>query len=791
MSIAKFTPNDPLYSSQWHLALIGRLGFTGPIFEGLERIWASANGTGVRVGVWDDGAQRSHWDLAANYDPSGHVIIQGTLNDGQPLTSTDGHGTSAAGLIAADANGLGGVGLAHGTSITGIRIFGGTDDINSAWPRYLQTLDALSRFDVTNHSYGEEPSFLVYGDVAKFAAAAAGGRGGLGTVNVKSAGNGGDDEIGDDGNGNPIDASRFTVSIAALDKVGQVTSYSNHGAHILVSAPAGSITTDLLGSAGYNGLLNGDQTNRYGGTSAAGPITAGVVALMLDANASLGWRDVQNILSYSAIGTGSLYTGNRTNESYAWKWNGADNWNGGGLHYSENYGYGLVNAYTAARFSEVWSMLHGSAQTSSNELSVSTGLVAVNRVISERSPLSYTFNVSQNISLEHVSLTVNLKHTYFTDLRIQLVSPEGTVMSLYDGSSGNPSTSDYGLSYTFGVDGLRGEMSAGAWTLKLQDVVLGDAGILNSLSFTGFGSAFSSNDIYHYTDEVLKVLDQNGQSARSTLRDIDGGVDWLNASAMWRDTIIDLNAGGACTLAGQTFAVMDSKDGIENAVCGDGNDRIIGSALNNTLMGMRGNDVIIGGKGDDIIIGGDGFNTSVYSGKLADYTVTTDGNGTYTVTDTVNNRDGVDTLTNIQFLTFSDTNKAIADVVIKAGPNLPTLSVPAILNLAASSTTNIQSWFTAQPAKGGAPVDLYIFYDAGSGANSGHINVTNAYIMKNDAWSLYSGEVPALTLVAVSAAGIGQVTYTAPKIVGLNDDIYAGVAANGQWSTITHALINT
>lgn len=482
-------------------------------------------------------------------------------------------------------------------------------------------------------------------------------------MNVKSAGNAGKDGIVHDGNGNAEDASRFTVSVGALDKVGQVTSYSNHGAHLLVSAPAGysaggqgTVTTDLMGEGlGYNGLLNGDYTNQYDGTSAAGPITAGVVALILDANANLGWRDVQNILSYSASGTGSLYTGVRTNESelWNWKWNGADNWNGGGLHYSEDYGYGLVNAYTAVRFSEVWSMLHGSAQTSSNELSVSTGWLAVNREISERSPLSYTFNVSQNISLEHASLTVSLQHADFTNLRIQLVSPEGTVMSLYDGSSGNDSVSDYPLSYTFGVDGLRGEMSAGKWTLQLQDVVQWNTGVLDYLSFTGFGSAFSSNDIYHYTDEVLNVLDQNGQSARSTLRDIDGGVDWLNASAMWRDTIINLNAGGACTLAGQTFAVMDSSGGIENAVCGDGNDRMLGSALNNILMGMRGNDLIIGGKGDDVINGGDGFDTAMFTGNSNEYNLSLSGQIT-TVTDKFVNRDGSDKVSFVERLKFAD-----------------------------------------------------------------------------------------------------------------------------------------
>ena len=42
-----------------------------------------------------------------------------------------------------------------------------------------------------------------------------GGRGGLGSINVKSAGN---DNV--DGNGEYLDASRFTVTVAALDSSG-------------------------------------------------------------------------------------------------------------------------------------------------------------------------------------------------------------------------------------------------------------------------------------------------------------------------------------------------------------------------------------------------------------------------------------------------------------------------------------------------------------------------------------------------------------------------------------------
>src|SRR5262249_17956306 len=99
--------------------------------------------------------------------------------------------------------------------------------------------------------------------------------------------------------------------------------------NVLVAAPTGSTgaisiaddngfgsgiwTTDLVGDFGLNAapLPNGidldsdpwpdpNFTSRFNGTSASAPMVSGVVALMLQANPNLTYRDVQEILVRSA-----------------------------------------------------------------------------------------------------------------------------------------------------------------------------------------------------------------------------------------------------------------------------------------------------------------------------------------------------------------------------------------------------------------------------------------------------------------------------------------------------------
>jgi hypothetical protein len=86
---------------------------------------------------------------------------------------------------------------------------------------------------------------------------------------------------------------------------------------------------------------------------------------------------------------------------------------------------------------------------------------------------------------------------------------------------------------------------------------------------------------------------------------------------------------------------------------GSNNAGLIGNNFNNILTGNAGNNVFAGDGGDDTIDGGAGNDTAVFSGIYSEYKITKIG-ALLTIEDTQPQRDGSDTLTNIEILKFSD-----------------------------------------------------------------------------------------------------------------------------------------
>ncbi|HEY8382580.1 MAG TPA: S8 family serine peptidase [Microvirga sp.] len=591
------TYQDPLSASQWHLLQIG-----------YNKLAAEYNGARVRIGIFDDGVEQSHPDLACNYDQSLHVVLGGSAV--APGTGT--HGTAVAGIIASGANGLGGVGVANGARIAGVNIFDGAAALS-----FSTTMRQMTRFDVVNNSWGPAGAYSDnphgghgFGDDFQkaLAKAAEQGRKGLGSIVVNAAGN---DWAYDhrDANTSAFNQDRHSISVGAVTDQGHVSAYTTRGASLLVSAPSsggarGIVTTDVSGDDGYEA---GDDTATFGGTSAAAPIVSGVAALMLQANARLGWRDVQEILAITADRVG----GSGGAEAFRWTTNKADHVNGGGLHFSNDVGFGRVDAFSAVRKAEVWS-LFGRAQTSANEMKAAAA-GEVDKAVSENRAAVFRFRVDDQIDLEHVDLSLTLGHRDVSQLQVEIVSPEGTRSIVLSPGGDSRSVSDW--TWTMGSEAFRGEASRGVWTVRVIDKFAGAAGRIDSFAFEGFGSKAIADDVFHFTDEFSALAAADPR--RSTVRDRDGGTDWLDFAGLTQDIVLSLKAGTHATVDGSRFLTIAPKTAIENAVLGDGNDRVVGNDFSNKIYGMRGDDWLVGGRGADLLHGGAGTDTADYgsSGK--------------------------------------------------------------------------------------------------------------------------------------------------------------------------------
>lgn len=620
------TPTDPLFAQQWHFALIGDI----------TTIWDDYTGTGVSVVVYDDGLEYNHPDLAANYDAGGHFTYGTTTYDPQPLDPSAGHGTSCAGLIGARANnGIGGTGVAYGVTLTGVNYL---DDLQYASPAiYDAAMLHAANFDVMSNSWGVTPDYAEYQNLADplsgtaqdatlIQQIVATGRGGLGTVIVQAAGNDGLNVQGDGYN-----VMRQTLTVAATEDDGWVASYSNWGAALLVAAPAASVTTDLTGDQGYNTStdsdpLNPNYTSTFGGTSAATPVVAGVVALMLDANGGLGWRDVHNILAISAGQTGSAFgTAGGGYEVGGWESGTTRNWNGGGMTYHYSYGYGMVDAYAAVRMSEAWGTLFNTAQTSANEQHVVADWNGAPIGIPDYDDFNgvdgirlINQTVTTDIEVETIYVTIDVTHTYAEDLVISLITPQGDPVPIFV-NEGGADLFDGGNSWTFAVDALRGYSSAGTWGVEFRDQNGFDIGTVNDVRLDFYGATNTVRDVYHFTEDFLTLAAQ--ETARRTVTDTNGGIDWLNFAAMHGRVVADLNAGQKISVAGTDWVTLGGSTAVfENIYTGDGDDQILGNERGNEIWGARGDDrinaavgadTLVGAAGQDTLLGGSGSDTLI------------------------------------------------------------------------------------------------------------------------------------------------------------------------------------
>ncbi len=480
----KWAPNDTLYPQQWHLNNTGQGGGTAGIDVKVTNVWDTWRGSNLYIAIVDDGLQITHTDLYENVN----TVIDYDWNDGTPYdpspnVAEDYHGSSCAGVAAARGNnGRGVSGAAPYATLVGLRLIAGSvGDTEEA----AAMVHSNSIIHIKSNSWGPNDDGQTLEGPGSLTRAALSngcwqGRGGKGVIYTWAAGNGLD--ANDNANYDGYANSMYTIAIAALADDGTQAWYSEPGACIVVTAPSSGgstdiITTDLMGEDGYNytgasgELADKNYTKTFGGTSSATPLAAGVIALLLEANPNLGWRDVQEILIRSA-------TQNAPSDT-DWKTNSA------GFRFNHKYGAGLINARGAiALAANNWTNLGPRVHFEATQTNLNLAIPD-----NTTSGVVRTFNVTTNMRVEHVLVTLDVRHTSRGQLEVELTSPSGFKSRL---AEKHTDSGDHYPNWTFMSVRHWGESAQGTWTVRVADRTAGTIGTQRAVRIDLYGTALGA-----------------------------------------------------------------------------------------------------------------------------------------------------------------------------------------------------------------------------------------------------------------------------------------------------------
>ncbi|WP_269716154.1 M10 family metallopeptidase [Caulobacter sp. NIBR2454] len=268
--------------------------------------------------------------------------------------------------------------------------------------------------------------------------------------------------------------------------------------------------------------------------------------------------------------------------------------------------------------------------------------------------------------------------TYAADATFMQDSRQYTIMSYFAGS-------ETGADFLFDAENA---IFSGS-TLLLHDV----AGL--QAMYGANMSTRAGDTVYGYNSTAGRAAYDFTVTKQPVLTIWDGGGnDTLDLSGSNLTTRLDLNAGAFSDALSMTKNISIAYGvTVENARGGSAADSITGNAVDNRIEGRGGNDTIDGGAGTD---------TAVYSGARANYSWTTNADGTITIRDLRGGSpDGTDTLKSIEKLQFSDTAITLSGGAASAGATLETafLNIMRRSPVSASDTALISS-LNAQVANG-------------------------------------------------------------------------------------------
>ncbi|KAM4661049.1 furin isoform 2-T2 [Amazona ochrocephala] len=410
-------------------------------------------------------------------DPGASFDVNDQDPDPQPRytqMNDNRHGTRCAGEVAAVANnGICGVGVAYNARIGGVRMLDG--EVTDAVEAHSLGLNP-NHIHIYSASWGPEDDGKTVDGPARLAEEAffrgvSQGRGGLGSIFVWASGNGGreHDSCNCDGYTNSI----YTLSISSTTQYGNVPWYSEACSSTLATTYSSGnqnekqiVTTDLRQKC----------TESHTGTSASAPLAAGIIALALEANKNLTWRDMQHLVVQT-----SKPAHLNTND---WVTNGV------GRKVSHSYGYGLLDAGAMVSLAKNWTTVGPQRKC---VIDVLTEPKDIGKRLEVRRKVDACLGKANYISrLEHAQARLTLSYNRRGDLAIHLISPMGTRSTLLAARPHDFSAdgfNDWAFMTTHSWD----EDPSGEWVLEIENTSdANNYGTLTKFTLVLYGTATDS-----------------------------------------------------------------------------------------------------------------------------------------------------------------------------------------------------------------------------------------------------------------------------------------------------------
>jgi subtilisin len=223
-------------------------------------------GEGVKVAVIDTGINYLHEDLDSNYVTGYNFVSKGST----PPMDDNGHGTHCAGIIAAEDNGIGVIGVAPKASLYALKV------LNSAGSGY--TSDIISAIQWAKDNGINVISMSLGSSVGSTALQqACDDAFNSGIVVVAAAGNNGAARTGSNINYPAKYAN--VIAVGATDQSNLRASFSCTGPELDLMAPGVNIISDYIDVTPNDGMNR--DTLYMSGTSMAAPHVAGTAALIM------------------------------------------------------------------------------------------------------------------------------------------------------------------------------------------------------------------------------------------------------------------------------------------------------------------------------------------------------------------------------------------------------------------------------------------------------------------------------------------------------------------------------